>query len=68
MAETVCDMLLPAKTTVCEKWLPAETVGMIMLPVERLSTKQNHADRLGRKPFIMAGSKILLTVLAEVKY
>ena len=32
--ETVHDLLLPAKTTVHEKWLPAETVRVILLPAE----------------------------------
>ena len=30
-AETVCDILLPAETTVHDKWLPAETIRVILL-------------------------------------
>ena len=33
-AETVHDLLLPAKTTIHEKWLPAETVSVILLPAK----------------------------------
>ena len=36
-AETVRDLLLPAETTVHEKWLPAGTVRVILLPVETLA-------------------------------
>ena len=35
-AETVHDLLLPAETTIHEKWLPAETVRVILLPAETL--------------------------------
>ena len=52
-AETVRELLLPAGTTVLEKWLPAETVRVTLLPAESLGRKQNHADSLCRKPFIM---------------
>ncbi|MEW8546780.1 MAG: hypothetical protein AB2693_24970 [Candidatus Thiodiazotropha sp.] len=45
--------MLPAETIVRVKWLPAKTVRAILLPAERLSRKQNHADSLCRKPFIM---------------
>ena len=41
-AETVRDLLLPAETTVHEKWLPAETVCEILLPAQTLSGKLNH--------------------------
>ena len=51
-AETVCDLLLLAETTVCEKWLPAETVHEF-LPAESLGREQDLADRFGRTPFIM---------------
>ena len=37
----------------CEKWLPAKTVRVIVPPAESLSRKHNHADRLGSKSFIM---------------
>ena len=45
--ETVRDLLLPAETTVHEKWLPAETVRAILLPVET----RHHMDSLCRKLF-----------------
>ena len=48
-AETVRDLLLPAETTVQEKWLPAETVRVILLPAEALGRKLNHTDSLCRK-------------------
>ena len=49
-------ILLPAKTVhnrllLCEKWLPAETVHVIVYPAESLGRKQNHVDSLSRKPF-----------------
>ena len=57
------DLMLPAGTTVREKWLPAETVRVILLPAEpeclslgrkhSVGRKQNHAGRHGRKPFIL---------------
>ena len=49
--ETVCDLLLPAETTVHEKWLPAETVPVILLPAETLGRKLIHTkhNSLGRK-------------------
>ena len=50
-AETVHDLLHPAKTTVQEKWLPAETVSVILLPAETLGRKLNHMDSLCRKVF-----------------
>ena len=43
-AETVRDLLLPAKTTVHEKWLPAETVRVILLPAETVGRKLNHTE------------------------
>ena len=45
-AETVRDLLLPAETTVHEKWLPAETVRVILLPTETLDRTLNHTDSL----------------------
>ncbi|MEW8544214.1 MAG: hypothetical protein AB2693_11835 [Candidatus Thiodiazotropha sp.] len=42
-AETVCDILFPAETTVSAILLPAKSRGI----------KQNHADSLGREQFIM---------------
>ena len=50
-AETVRDLLLPAETTVHEKWLPAETVRVILCPAETLGRKLNHKDSLCRKLF-----------------
>ena len=63
LAETVRDLLLPAETTIQEKWLPAETVRVNLLPAETLgrklnqtdslctlSRKLNHMDSLCRKP------------------
>ena len=38
-AETVRDLLLPAETTVHERWLPAQTAPVILLPAEPLSRK-----------------------------
>ena len=35
-----------------DKGLPAETVRMILLPVESLGRKQNHADSLGKNAFL----------------
>ena len=55
-AETVRDLLLPAKTTVHEKWLPAETVCVILLPAETLRRKLNHTDSLCQKLFIKHNS------------
>ena len=49
--ETDCDLLLPAETTVHEKWLPAETVRVILLPGQTLSRKLNHTDSPCRKLF-----------------
>lgn len=48
------DLLLPYKTSDREKWLqrPAKNVCMILFPAETLGRKTNHADSLGRKPFI----------------
>ena len=54
-AQTICDLLLPAETIVHEKWLPAETVRVILLPVETLGRKLNHTDSLFGKQEI-AGS------------
>ena len=49
-AETVRDLLLPAETTVHEKWLPAETVRVIQLPAESLCRKLfTKYNSLGRK-------------------
>ena len=59
----------------------AETVRMIVLPAESLDRKQNHADRLDRKPSIIhsspgrkqkmadsrSGSKLRLTVSAGIE-
>ena len=50
-AITVRDLLLPAETTVHEKWLPAETVHVILLPAESLSRKLNQKNSLCRKQF-----------------
>ena len=50
-AETVRDLLLPAETTVHEKWLPIETVRVILLPAETLGRKLDHTDSLCRKLF-----------------
>ena len=50
-AETVRDVLLPAETTVQEKWLPAETVRVILLPAKTLGRKLNHTDSLCKKLF-----------------
>ena len=47
--ETARDLLLPAETTVHEKWLPAGTVRVILLLA--LGRKVNHTDSLCRKPF-----------------
>ena len=49
--ETVRDLLLPAETSIDEKWLPAETVLVILLPAETLSRKLNYTDSLCRKLF-----------------
>ena len=42
---------------------------MVLLPVRTLGRKQNHADSLGRKPFlgtvVLGGSRSLQTVSAE---
>ena len=56
-AETVHDLLLPAETTVHEKWLPAETVRVILLPAETLGRKLNHMDSFYRKLFTSLGRK-----------
>ena len=50
-AKIVCYLLLPAETTVHEKWLPAETVCVILLPAETLGRKLNHMDSICRKLF-----------------
>ena len=61
--------------------IPAKTVLMIVLPAETLGRKQNHADRLGRKPFFkysrlntnqeiadsLGGSQIWWTVSTDSK-
>ena len=47
-AETVSDPLFPAKTTVHDKWLPAESVRMILLPAKTLKEAQSYS--LSRKP------------------
>ena len=49
--QTVRDLLLPAETTVHEKWFPAEIVHVILLPAETLCRKLNHTDSLCRKLF-----------------
>ena len=54
--ETVRAILLPAETTVHEKWLPTETVRVILHPAETLSTT------------VSAGSKRSGTVSTEAKY
>ena len=45
-AVTVCDLLLPAETTVHKKWLPAETVHVILLPAETQQEAKSHAQSL----------------------
>ena len=50
-AKTVHELLLPAETTVHEKWLPAETVHVILLPAKILGRKLDHTDSLCRKLF-----------------
>ena len=55
-ATTVSDLLLPAETTIHEKWLTVETVRVILLPAETLSRKQNHMDSLYSKLFIKHNS------------
>ena len=70
-AETVPDLLLPAETTIHEKWLPPETVPVILLPSETLSRKLNHTDSLCRKLVTKhnsLGRKQEITVSAEAKY
>ena len=71
-AETVRDLLLPAETTVHEKWLPAETVRVILLPAETLGRKLNHTDSLFAGSYlpctkVKAESKRSRPVSAEVK-
>ena len=60
--QTVCDLLLPAKTIVLGKQLPAETVRVILFPAKTLGRKQNHTDRLS------AGSRITRTVSAGSRF
>ena len=81
-AETVRDLLLPADTTVHEKWLPAETVHVTLLPAETVHVTLLPAETLGRTLItwivstgsyllstkVSAGSKTLRTVSAETKY
>ena len=43
-----CDLLPPAKTTVHDIWLLAESVHMILLHVGTRCRKHNHTDSLGR--------------------
>ena len=66
-AETVSDLLLPAKTIVHDKWLPAESVRMILLPAKTLKEAQSYS--LSRKPFLQIvdfkGSKRLRTIAVE---
>ena len=50
-AKTVHDLLLPAKTTIQEKWSFAETISVILLPAKTLGRKLNHTDSLCRKLF-----------------
>ena len=45
-AKTVCDLLLPAETTIHEKWLPAETVHVILLPAESRQEAESHGQSL----------------------
>ena len=45
--------LLAFKTTVRQKWFSAETIRVILLPAETFGRKQNNADSLGRKLFII---------------
>ena len=45
-AVTVRDLLLPAETTVREKWLPAETVRVILLPAETRQEAKSHGHSL----------------------
>ena len=45
-AEIVCDLLLPAKTTVLEIWLPAEIVRVILLPAESRQEAISHGQSL----------------------
>ena len=72
-AETVRDLLLPAETTVHEKWLPAETVLVILLPAERVSAGSRITWTVSEGSYfpsttVSAGSKRLWTVSAEAKY
>ena len=71
-AETVRDLLLPAETTVHEKWLPADTVHVILLPAETFGRRLNHTDSLCRKLFIkyngLDRKQDIATVSAEAKY
>ena len=64
-SEIVHDLLLPAETTVHEKWLPAETVHVILLPAK---TWQNHMDSLCRKPLTKHNSLSRGQSCSEAKY
>ena len=48
-AETIHNLLLPAKTAVHDKKLPAETVCMTVLPAETVCMTVLPAKTLGRK-------------------
>ena len=65
---TVRDLLLPAETTVHEKWLPEETVRVILLLAETLGRKLISAGSYFPSTTVSAGSKRSRTVSAEVKY
>ena len=71
-AEAVHDLLLPAETTVHEKWLPAETVRVILLPAEtlgrKLITRTVSAGNYLPSITVLAGSKRSRTVSGEAKY
>ena len=64
-AETVRNLLLPAETTVHEKWLPAETVRVILLPAE---TRTVSAGSYLPSTSVSAGSRSSRTVSAEAKH
>ena len=71
-AETVRELLLPAGTTVLEKWLPAETVCVTLLPAESSrqeaeSRGQSLQEAIFHVKEVSAGSKRSRTVSAEVK-
>ena len=45
-SEIVHDLLLPAETTLHEKWLPAETVRVILLPAKTWQEAESHGQSL----------------------